>query len=68
MHRRSDDDRIDFFLSVKHWEGDPTNCEPHKCDDLRWFNLAAPPPNLISYVKHAWTCLRTGEFYSEFGW
>ncbi len=68
MHRRSDDDRIDFFLAVARWEGEPTNCEPHKCDDLRWFGLEELPPNIIPYVRHALKCLGSGEVYSEFGW
>src|SRR5579859_5219894 len=32
MHRRDNDERLDFFFSVKNWEGEPSNKEPNKCD------------------------------------
>jgi len=68
MHRRSDDDRIDFFMRALHWHDEISNCEPYKCDDLRWFALAALPPNIIPYVEHALICYRAEIWYSEFGW
>jgi ADP-ribose pyrophosphatase YjhB (NUDIX family) len=37
VHRRSDTNRIDFFLRAQAWLGEPRIAEPHKCDDLRWF-------------------------------
>src|SRR3954451_19384197 len=37
MHRRADDERIDFFCTAARWSGTITNCEPEKCDALDWF-------------------------------
>lgn len=34
MHRKSDDERIDFFVRIHAWEGEIYNAEPHKCDHL----------------------------------
>lgn len=72
MHRAAetpaDDERIDFFLAVKTWPGEPVNAEPEKCDDLRWFPRAALPANVIPYVAHALRCHAQGERFSEFGW
>src|SRR5512132_4169552 len=36
MHRMEDDERVDFFVHVRQWQGEPINTEPGKCDELRW--------------------------------
>lgn len=53
MHRIEDDERVDFFVQVHKWQGEPFNAEPDKCDDLRWVNINALPTNIIPYVKQA---------------
>jgi ADP-ribose pyrophosphatase YjhB (NUDIX family) len=68
MHRKSEDERIDFFFVAKKWEGEPKNMEPQRCDDLRWFELNNLPKNIIPYVKQAIRCFLDGVFYSEHGW
>jgi 8-oxo-dGTP diphosphatase len=68
MHRRQADERIDFFFEVKKWDGEPTNREPDKCDDLRWFPLDGLPANTIPYIRQAIECYQKGISYSEFGW
>jgi 8-oxo-dGTP diphosphatase len=30
MHRKAGDERIDFFATMKEWEGEIKNQEPHK--------------------------------------
>ncbi len=38
MHRMEgdqEDERVDFFVHVRRWQGEPFNAEPDKCDDLR---------------------------------
>ena len=47
MHRKSDDERIDFFFIADSWEGEITNMEPQKCDDLSWFDINNLPSNTI---------------------
>ena len=68
MHRRSDEERIDFFLLVKRWTGEVSNREPDKCDDLSWYPIAALPGNMIPYVRQGWEHQRRGILFSEFGW
>ena len=68
MHRRSDDDRVDFFCYVRSWTGEIVNGEPDKCDDLRWCSVSALPENIIPYIRHALACWQAGLMYSEFGW
>src|SRR5258706_3443426 len=53
MHRIEDDERVDFFVYVRKWQGEPFNAEPDKCDDLRWVGINTLPANIIPYVKQA---------------
>jgi 8-oxo-dGTP diphosphatase len=68
MHRKSSDERIDFFVAATRWTGTIVNKEPHKCDDLRWFPMDNLPVNIIPYVKHALDNYRKGVWFTEFGW
>ena len=53
MHRIEDDERVDFFLQVHRWVGEPFNAEPDKCDDVRWVELNSLPDNTVPYVRQA---------------
>ncbi len=66
--RRTDDERIDFFLAVRAWQGEPVNAEPETCDDLSWWRLDELPENSVPYVRCVLGCLPAGISYSEFGW
>jgi len=68
MHRRSNDERIDFFLETWDWMGTIENREPDKCDDLAWFPIDNLPPNTVPYIRHAIACITRGEWFQTFGW
>jgi len=68
MNRKSDDERIDFFMIVNNWIGEITNTEPNKCDDLRWVKFSDLPDNTIPYVRRAIELYQANITYSEFGW
>jgi 8-oxo-dGTP pyrophosphatase MutT (NUDIX family) len=68
MHRRSDDERIDWFLTTRAWSGEVENHEPGKCDRLEWFNLDALPPNVIPYVRRALDNFQRGLWFDSYGW
>jgi len=61
-------DRIDVFFVADKWEREPHNKEPHKCDDLSWFDRDNLPENMLPYVKQAIECVEQGIVYSEFGY
>lgn len=68
MHRREGDERVDFFVRVPAWRGEPVNAEPDKCDDLRWVDVDALPENTVPYVMRAIQNDRDGVRFDEFGW
>jgi ADP-ribose pyrophosphatase YjhB (NUDIX family) len=68
IHRRADDERIDFFFSASRWTGEVVNREPDKCDELRWYPLDGLPPNTVPYVRRALDNFRRGEAFDSFGW
>ena len=68
MHRKSNDERIDFFLTASSWSGEITNAEPHKCDDLAWFSRDALPQNTVAYVRRALEHARTEPWFDVCGW
>ncbi|MBU0530365.1 MAG: NUDIX domain-containing protein [Nanoarchaeota archaeon] len=54
MHRKvPGEERIDFFIKARDWEGEPRILEPDKCDQLSWFELDKLPENVIPYVRQS---------------
>jgi len=72
MHRNSGTaeniERVDVFFIAKKWGGKIINKEPHKCDDLSWFDLDNIPENIIPYIKQAIDGIKNKVYYSEHGW
>ncbi len=71
MHRKSDDERFDFFAVVDKWEGHIENREEEKCSRISWFNPTQLPINTIPYIKRAIELtLANNEnvWYEEYGW
>ncbi|GIW70021.1 MAG: hypothetical protein KatS3mg101_0768 [Patescibacteria group bacterium] len=64
----SDCQRLYVYFRVTKWEGEPSNAEPERCDDVRWFDKSSLPENLIPVVKFGMEKMTAGEMYSEFGW
>ncbi len=68
MHRREGDERVDFFVSIASWRGEPYNAEPGKCDDIRWVPVKSLPENIIPYIRRAVDNHIRGISFHEFGW
>jgi 8-oxo-dGTP pyrophosphatase MutT (NUDIX family) len=72
MHRNVDSDdrykleRADIFFEARKWDGEIVNCEPSKCDELRWEPLGDLPENTIPEVAHALNAIGRGEYYSSY--
>jgi len=68
LHRSEVDERVDFFVHVRHWQGEPVNTEPDKCDELCWVSVEELPDNVIPYVRKAIQNHLNGIKFEEFGW
>ena len=74
MHRKSTDERIDFFLSYPLDDGVPRNLEEGKCSELLWARRSALPIDTIPYVRAAIETFHDhrghwrGHWFQEFGW
>ena len=68
MHRRSDDERVDFFVAARCWAGAIVNREPDKCDVLAWYPLDDLPPNMVPYVRRALDNFRQSRWFDSYGW
>ena len=68
MHRTEDDERVDFFVHVHQWLGEPFNAEPDKCDDLCWVDVNTLPAKMVPYVRRALENHLNNTRFDEFGW
>jgi 8-oxo-dGTP diphosphatase len=68
MHRLEDQERVDFFVNIHKWAGEPANAEPDKCDEIRWVDINDLPANTIPYIKQALQNHWQGIQFYEFGW
>ena len=68
MHRKEEDERVDFFLVASSWSGDPVNREQDKCDEITWYSLGELPVNTIPYVRRALDNYQHKIWFDEFGW
>ena len=68
MHRKSDGERVSFFLTAFRWRGNVVNAEPDLCDDLSWHSVRNLPDNMVPYVRQGLENYLNGRFYDSFGW
>ena len=68
MHRLDGEERVDFFVKIQDWAGEPANTEPEKCDELRWVDVNDLPANTIPYIRQALRNHFQENRFDEFGW
>ncbi len=68
MHRKSIDERIDYFFLCTKWTGEITNMETDKCDELKWFDISDLPDNTITYVAYGIEQYLNNQYFTDFGW
>lgn len=68
MHRSvsKTEERIDYFFGITEWKGEPQNCEPTKCAQLKWVALSNLPTNTVPYIRYALKQIENKETFSEF--
>jgi len=67
MYRISDDGKVyvDYYFMTEDWSGEPEITEPHKCDDMQWFNIDELPENTLPSVLLAIQNMQNNEPFSE---
>ena len=68
MHVRTDREDVALFYRAKKYTGTIQNTEPHKCQEVAFFNTKALPKNTIKYIQSALRSILSNQVYSEFGW
>jgi ADP-ribose pyrophosphatase YjhB (NUDIX family) len=68
MHRKSNNERVDFFLAAERWQGEPQNCEPSRCSETGWFSLADLPRDTVPYVRRGAENFEAGCWFDSYGW
>jgi 8-oxo-dGTP diphosphatase len=59
------EDRVDIFFTASKHLAEPTNKEPHLCDDIAWFPIDNLPENTISFLKDIISLYKEKVPYSE---
>lgn len=67
MHRKSDNESIDYFLYANKFSGNVSIMEPNKCDELSFYELNKFPNNVIPYVKEAIENYRNNIQFVDYG-
>lgn len=70
VHRKGEDGTfwVDIYYAVTEWDGELSNAEPDKHDELIWFKPQEFPTNIIPSVRHALQQIGLNNHYTEFGW
>jgi 8-oxo-dGTP diphosphatase len=66
LGRNDGQERVDIFFEATKWTGEVTNMEPHKCDDLAWFEIDHLPNNMLPFVARVLKDIDAGVHYSEY--
>ena len=70
LHRNANADRIyiDFFFTCSVWKGEIENREPHKCDDISWWNIQDLPKDITPELAYVLGTIDEVEVYKEYNW
>lgn len=67
MHRKYEDESIDYFLYCNKYSGEVSIMEPNKCDELSFYDINELPDNVIPYIKQAFDDYKNGVQFSSYG-
>lgn len=59
-------ERLDLFFETDKWQGEVTNTEPEKCDELSWFPVDKLPDNMLPLVRNVINDVVRDVSYSEY--
>ncbi|MFI9273916.1 NUDIX domain-containing protein [Kitasatospora sp. NPDC052896] len=59
--------RFQLFFTADSYVGEVTNCEPQKCEELRWWPLNALPEPTVAYAGTALAAIEAGQALAVHG-
>jgi 8-oxo-dGTP diphosphatase len=59
-------ERLDLFFECRAWEGEVTNMEPAKCDELAWHTITELPSDTLMLIRLVLADVGAGKSYSEY--
>jgi len=68
MHRKTDRENVNIFMTCTEWQGEIANNEPNKCGGVEFFDIDELPDNIVGYIKTAVEMHNSKIIYSELGW
>jgi len=70
LHVKTDagQEYVNFFFEATEWEGDPKVMEPHKCDEIAWFDLNNLPQSTMPTHKYVIEMVHKNSAFGEYGW
>ena len=67
-NNRNNREFIQFYITCDKWVGEPTNKEPEKCGEIKFYPINDLPKNMVPYIKDAIDKVFSGVKYYEHGW
>jgi 8-oxo-dGTP diphosphatase len=55
-----------MFFEADQWDGEVTNPELEKCDDLSWFPIDSLPDSILPLIRLVISDVEKGKRYSEY--
>ena len=59
-------ERIDLFFEAWQWQGEVTNMEPGKCDEVKWYPINNLPINILPLIRNVAHDILNDVNYSEY--
>ena len=59
---------VDFVFKANHWEGNITNEETDKCEEVNWFQIEKLPENMAKMEERIIYDYKNNINFDEYGW
>lgn len=67
MHCKTNRLNVDIFFECDRWQGEIRNAEPHKCEEVRFFDPKTLPAAIVESNAFVLEAAVQGQMYSEWG-
>ncbi len=68
MFKKADKKYVNFFFKCSHYEEEPINAEPDKCEEVNWFQIEKLPENMAKMEERIIYDYKNNINFDEYGW